>query len=512
VLKGAMPFYPFLFLTHFFLHFYSKNIHEGLDITKLLMLFAVALAIALVFFFTLRFILRDSSRAGFLTAVIVMLFFSFGHVYDLISQRLSIPHHTLTGFYGAGILMGLFFTLKKPDLLRTLVPSLNLFGVLLVLFPTFQVATSYFAGSSLQEYELLSAPQKTKSIAVQSPSSRPDIYFIILDEYPRADVLQDIYDYDNSDFISFLKESGFYVAEKSMTNYPRTAFALASSLNMEYVNFLTEKVGPDQRSQGSLFSMIMNNKVGRFLKTHGYKYILIDSGAPPTQESPLADVLISSNKPDELYLTLFNATWLVTRTVATLSSSWRFRHSYNFQELAKIPSIKEPTFTFAHFLLPHPPFVFDRNGKPAEPYELRMTPDQAKYLPPDKKYKELYLDQLIYTTHLVKNVIAEILLRSKQPPIIILQSDHGSWPAKEWENSKDWLNERMPILNAYFLPGQAQHEIYPSITPVNTFRFIFKYYFNEDIDLLEDKIYYSHPYKSPFKFTEVTNILREIDK
>jgi hypothetical protein len=63
----------------------------------------------------------------------------------------------------------------------------------------------------------------------------PDVYYIILDGYARGDVLEELYSFDNSDFIAALQARGFYVAEASQANYPQTAFSLASSLNMAYI-------------------------------------------------------------------------------------------------------------------------------------------------------------------------------------------------------------------------------------------------------------------------------------
>src|SRR4030042_6289501 len=35
---------------------------------------------------------------------------------------------------------------------------------------------------------------------------------------------------------------------------------------------------------------------------------------------------------------------------------------YQLEVLKKIPDINKPTFVFAHFLITHPPYVFDKNG------------------------------------------------------------------------------------------------------------------------------------------------------
>jgi len=251
----------------------------------------------------------------------------------------------------------------------------------------------------------------------------------------------------------------------------------------------------------------MANRVAEIFRSLGYEYILIDSGSPPTQASPQADELISSDSADEFDLTLWNSTLLKPFVSDLLSDPFRFRHDYNLNEVAKVAERETATFTLAHFMLPHPPFVFNRKGKPAEPYELKMTPDRGTYLPPDPKYLELYLDQLIYTNELMKDLVENILSQSKISPIIILQSDHGSWPAMKWQNSEVWLKERMPILNAYHLPGDGKTKLYPAISPVNTFRLIFNHYFNTPLQLYEDKIYYHHPHEWPFEFTDVTDVL-----
>jgi hypothetical protein len=60
----------------------------------------------------------------------------------------------------------------------------------------------------------------------------PDVYYIVLDGYGRADVLSSIFNYDNSEFIEFLKEKGFYVGERSHSNYIETYLSLTSSLNL----------------------------------------------------------------------------------------------------------------------------------------------------------------------------------------------------------------------------------------------------------------------------------------
>ena len=65
------------------------------------------------------------------------------------------------------------------------------------------------------------------------------------------------------------------------------------------------------------------------------------------------------------------------------------------------------------------------------------------------------------------------------------------------------MQERLGILNAYFLPGYPEDQLPSTITPVNSFRLIFAHYFGADLPLLPDRSYYS-TWSQPFNFLDVT--------
>jgi len=93
-------------------------------------------------------------------------------------------------------------------------------------------------------------------------------------------------------------------------------------------------------------------------------------------------------------------------------------------------------------------------------------------------------------------VVDRLIADSAQPPVIILQGDHG--PPVGGASAAD----RMSILNAYYLPGDAALFPYASITPVNTFRLVLVKYFNAQLPLLDDVALYSS-YKAPYEFHPV---------
>ena len=75
------------------------------------------------------------------------------------------------------------------------------------------------------------------------------------------------------------------------------------------------------------------------------------------------------------------------------------------------------------------------------------------------------------------------------------------------------IKERYSIFNVYHLPPAPENagsavELYPSISPVNSFRVIFNRYFGTDYPLLEDKSIYT-PFLEPYRFIPVPDEERE---
>jgi hypothetical protein len=100
-------------------------------------------------------------------------------------------------------------------------------------------------------------------------------------------------------------------------------------------------------------------------------------------------------------------------------------------------------------------------------------------------------------------------LKSEKDPIIIIQGDHGPGAYLDWESIENSiLPERFGIINAYYFPNGGEGMLYPSITPVNSFRIVLNVYFNHQFELLEDKNFFS-TWARPYDFTETTDLLQK---
>jgi hypothetical protein len=359
----------------------------------------------------------------------------------------------------------------------------------------------------------------------------PDIYYIILDGYGREDVLRDMYGLDNSEFLSFLEDKGFYVAHDARSNYMQTLLSFASSLNMRYLDDIVASQGKDSEDHLPLRGPVAHSLVRKELAARGYRMVSFWSGygsatiydadiylAPGEPEQ--APLLYGSfNEFDGLLLTstmaralidgrsLVNPSCINSPLEAPYLES-RDRLLYTFDRLTDIPKWSGAYFVFAHLVSPHPPFVFGPNGETLCHASTYTIGDASAFPGTREEYIAGYRDQLIYLNKLVIRTVTQILRESDPAPIIILQADHGPGAYMNWasaENSN--IRERLGILNAYYLPGGDGGLLYESISPVNSFRVIFNLYFGGEYELLGDESYFStweHPY-------DLVNVTERVD-
>ena len=338
----------------------------------------------------------------------------------------------------------------------------------------------------------------------KEPKQKPSIYYIVLDGYARADVLQELYQYDNSEFIDGLEKRGFYVAARSRANYCQTYLSLASSLNCTYLDEVAERAGEASDDRRPLQEMLKNNAVTGFLREQGYTYVAFSSGYAEA-ELRNADLYVTA----PWSLTQFQSGLINTTPISPLVGlqyeGHRQRILYVLDHLADTTSMEPPLFVFAHLTAPHPPFVFGPQGEKITPNRDFLFADGSHYMAEGSRteYEEGYKGQLSYINKRVVATIDAILASSPAPPIIILQADHGPGLKLNWYSfERTDPKERMSIFNAYYLPGDGQKQVYESITPVNTFRIIFNQYLGTDYELLEDQSYFSL-WDRPYQFIPV---------
>ena len=517
-MKKTFTVHPYLFAIFPILFLYSHNIGQlsMVSFSEVLLPVGIILGFTVITMVVFWLIFKkDSYKAGIVTSILLVLFFSYGRIYEFIvgfkiGNFVLGRHIYLSVLWLILFIIVAFFTIRTKVNLRNLINILNIISVVLIIFPLINIGIYNFNTRDTRQ-DPNAAAQEDRGTIVENQDELPDVYYIILDGYAGSDSLEEFYDYDNQEFTSFLTEKGFFVASESRCNYPWTYLSLASSLNMEYINSLSEDAGIGSDDRTLPYEMITSNKVWKFLGSKGYQFVHFDSsGWGPTDRNRNADISIRVNRFNEFNISIIQTTMLKPFEKYIITDSGIQKVLYSFSNLGKVNQIPGPKYIFAHIMSPHPPFFFTADGElvPEVEYKLNAYWEREKYL-----------DQLIYINNRVKTLVEEILSGSKIPPIIIIQGDHGARstlgnPRGDREDpanigwhypTAEMLRESTPILNAYYLPGADSSLLYDSISPVNTFRLVFNTYFDEDYELLDDRCYYS-PYWQPYDFYDVTEI------
>jgi len=512
--------HPLLFAAFPVLYLYAHNIQEGVSLGGMLRSLGLVIGGTAILFAIGVLLLRDHRRAGLAVSALVLLFFSYGHVYTAV-QGWRIAgivvgrHAVLIALWILLAAAGLVASVRAGRRLYELTTVLNVVAaglVLINLFSVFQYQVRSMAAerAAFQESEAgfegsLPDPDEVRRrpAGPGGRNARPDIYYIILDTYAGEVGLREVFDFDNSSFLRSLEERGFYVAHQSTANYPRTWLSVASSLNMEYLDFLTDEYGVDSNDTRPLSRLIRYNRVGRFLKSIGYRYIHIGSWWEGSKLSPIADQNVIYGGLSEFDRVLYQTTALKPiQDEEFRRREWK-RVQFAFNAIEKTTALEGPKFVFAHILLPHSPFVFARDGHYKTPEESgRYTREQN------------YLDQVLYANSRIQRVLDSLLRRPESSqPVIVLASDEGPYEgAPTYWNRIETSNlvRKFPNLSALYQPGMGHADLYPTITPVNLFRLVFRLYFGADLPTLPDRNYVFRTIRHLYDFIDVTERVRAL--
>ena len=486
-LKNLTPILcVWLFAIYPVLVLYAHNIEEVVLHQAILPLI-FSLVFSTILFGLWRIILKNNIKAGLATVLLLLIFWYYGLIFMGITKFSSLKHWHLIP-----LLLFIYFHLvyliaktRQQKTLNNLNTILLLPISLLIVFNVITILPTEF-----KKFETLRNNHKVNPTAheITAATDYPDIYLIILDEYASFKTIKEEWGYDNSEFAEFLKEKGFFVAKDSETRFPMTRRALPCLMNLEYLD--------GDYTDFECIQKYNNNFIFNFLDEMGYKVVFLDGFGRSQHTIKLENILHvyfqdinykDTYRIDEFSDLVFNQSMLsLFINILKDENTNLYYHSnkYFFNYINNYPLIvnesKQPTFLYAHIMCPHLPYVFDRNGN-----FLENPTNYWEYKSLDKGVlKKLYLEQYIYVTKRITNIIDKILKTSENEPIIIIQSDHGTKEASAGiENAK----QHYRVLNVVYFPGGNYQDLYSNIAPVNTLRVVLNKYFGKDYEMLEDR-------------------------
>ncbi|MDQ2693450.1 MAG: hypothetical protein M3Y68_15540, partial [Chloroflexota bacterium] len=266
----SIPWYPLAIAAYPVLALLATNIGEvGLDAALRPLLISVLFGVML--FLLIWFFLRQTHKAAFLSACWLALFFSYGHIHIYLEEKYPDANYELwlaAGWIGL-FLVTLFWATRPKLTFASSTPTLNTVALALVVMSAAQILPEVETPSA-HALAIPDAPIQTDLVRPENP---PDVYFFLLDSYGRADLLEQAYGFDNREFLNGLEERGFFVAECSRSNYVRTELSLASELNMQYLQDLSERFEPDSTSRRLLWNSLQHSAVRYNFQSLGYKMV-----------------------------------------------------------------------------------------------------------------------------------------------------------------------------------------------------------------------------------------------
>jgi hypothetical protein len=502
VMRRTLILHPFFFAIFPVLFLFARNVR---DFPPAVMVrpALVALAATCAAVGLLRLVFKDWAKAAIVTTLLLLLTVSSGRILSAVAGL-----HLNAGFQPRGVTVTLLAGLLVSALvalartrrsLADLTRILNFAAICLVAMPALGIARAY--GHSIRAHRFVESigDPPSASIATRAPSPRPHIFYIILDGYARSDNLKEIYQFDNSDFLGYLRSKGFRVVDAARANYPFTFLSITSSLNMRYLDDLDDPVNRNCDTYAVCARLVAHNRLREFLHGQGYTFVSFVSGFYATEIRDADRYMSPPWQLGEFEEGLVRTSAFVTDSMKV--DKERRRILYEIANLGELAKSDKPLFVFAHIMCPHPPYVFGADGGPSSLRTFYWTATGDLLINragiTRREDERCYTDQVAFINARMKAAIDAVLANSKTKPIIVLQGDHGHSAFLHHRSiDETYLQDRMSILNAYYLPDGGDSAPYDTITPVNSFRVILNYYFGTHFDRLADRNYFVYPSKS----------------
>ena len=425
------------------------------------------------FWLIVKKLIKSENKSSLIIGIGVGFFFYFGYVQDALKGIIffEIPFDKTSILVSISVIAFLILTvliLKSKNNMESPIKIMNVIAITILIV----VVIPLVIPSSFAE--------------------QPNVYHIILDEYTDNEILKKQFNYDNEKFLKFLEKNQFYIPDKIFSISPSTPHELNSILNMEYpksFGWVSEN-----------YKTMNNNSVMTIFSQQGYTIIETNSMmrykdfANVDQKLCYDTNFINSEFLDQI----LNKSIIRYFVEKHQENTRRDTIMCTFDVLNEISlKTEKPTYVFAHLYVPHPPFLFGKNGESITPDHREISGLQSW------ENSQGYINQLIFATDKISQVIEQII--EKDPSaIIVIQGDTGTNTGSNMKSEKTFndIYKSHSILYAIRISDQSNLE---NINPVNTYRIIFNTIFNLDYEYLDT---FNFQISDDGKSVDITNKLK----
>ena len=473
---------PLVFGLYPAMYYYTNNA-DLVRLPSLGRVLGAYLVLILVLYVLFLFIHRFKAvRAANATSVFMLFFNTYGIVYTSLfnADFFRVQHLTLLPlyFFLAGYAIRLLARMKRKQA-KTLWRWSGIIFVALFTISLIRLIPQEVKKIQPRDSAAAVLPAVDEVVPL---AEYPDIYYLVFDEFAGFRSMREYWGNTEVDqFKAFLEDNGFFVAEQAMASSNHTVHQMATRMNYEPYPY-------DQSQKGMWFEALADSRGFSLLESKGYTTLVYEEISmlypwlPDMKADHLFQYTYRSGEDSGVFFDDYGIMVADGSMLKVLDRYYKLvdptkNHHRNFIEYVKkqLPDLGEypaPRFVYAHLMLPHSWFLFDKNGGLVDPgfYE-------------DWNY---YEGQHMYTIAYAEELIANILANAdpEKPPVIILQSDHGARVREDNAQLPGFPPEFMrDILFAMYMPGYDTSVLPQDINPVNTLPIVFNHYLGENIPL-----------------------------
>jgi|GEM_PF-3422633 len=465
---------PLLILVYYFVH-YTTDLFYFITARDVLIQFGkYLLCTALLFAVGYRLFKNKAAYTlGFATVFFIFLF--FGSVIDTAAslhflKPVAVVDTKMIIVFLAVCLLVIFICSKlNAALIKRLLRFWLIYCLVLILYDA-----GIFLLSEKKEKKYLTGTTLKGKLA---GAAKPAVFFLLFDMYPSDTVLKRYLGYDNSGLGAFLKGNDFFVTGNAHSLYSETYYSLASTFSLQPLPYFNDSTIPDYKKKLAALKNIEHEDLPGLFENAGYRFRNFSVFNLQGQQSPL-QFNLNYHLENALTATTFFNRWydgfepdffLANRGIdlGFIKTSWSSNEKADIafleqrfnQLMDSFPALQQPSFNYFHFMMPHPPMLYDSNG------HENSIKDMYAYNGFEKTNQN-YTGYIKYANTVIKKMVSRIFEKAGRNVVIIVQGDHGY---REF-------NDRFPdavrygILNAVYMPAKQYNGLNDSMTPVHTFK------------------------------------------
>lgn len=364
-----------------------------------------------------------------------------------------------------------------------------------------------------KSFELLKRNESPVQINSNPELELPNIIYIVPDRYGGIDQLKKYFDYDNSNFINALEDRGFIIGKDSRSNYPLSYASILSTLNSSYI----KESSDIKKTRDLAIPATTNSYAYRALYDLGYSLYNLNNHWKGTryisnEEFNFYDEYIKSHRsPLNYYLNqktpygaiLRGLLGVLIQKPSNLFVDLKLECDIQKNQFKKLSDFtlnkNNGIFVFAHFLVPHPPFLLDASGDCNSLQKRSLSPDI-------EANKDRYIEYLEFFNNQILSIF-DAMLKTNKNFIFVIQSDEGPYPCFYLNPCNDNLDLKTGNINAFYSSNKLKINENDLKTPINNFSYIYKYLLDSDVQTLDHIVYRykTNEEDGAFNFQEINN-------